>query len=889
MEDLDVDAERTDVSHHHATGWPHRIARGVFQYRRVLVILWPVVAVILAVNVPALMANLTSMQDEPPRSTRSAVSLAVTKLHFGDIVNVKCETIRLKCIDICTSAATAISRGIILELMDMLKEFDYQHPGVIIYMNSYYDFASMPDEMNPYLAKNRQSLLLQWRWRVPMSVKPAAIDLVDRLMDKMIEINEFQALGSDTPLHASATGAFILRQAMKRTLAKELPVHELTTLPIPLSILASRLGSFKMILFPVISMGICLCIGFGLTYFVSLHMDVCDQAPTMMLMLCVALTLDYSLFTLTRYREELEAGASLQAAIETTIVQVGKVIWLSGIVLTIAYGSMLALPGSFKTFSAGACLMIVTCILIQLTFVPAILALFPALGPPLKSDPSMRADRRSVQEAMPLKDAEDLPTPMDDATPTWELKEDPVEGALRKAQPHMSGCWFQLGGFLTRRPFNIIIPLVVYIAMLPLTIRCMQMKLGHAYELEVPRGRHEWTVAMELQRDFAPEIGTFFPMSIIASAQPHVVAFADAVTPAVLAAASSHDFTLDVRNPEFFKANCAMANTIISGTRGHSFELSPVDIQSASFQGLEGDGEVRCMTYTVSHLARSPLLQRLSAISGGLQELWDTTVSNDSNAMLSVIFFQKDPFSAEAFSLARNIRATLDEQNAKAETSAELPGLTYLMISAASVVMDIIEITSWRLPLAFLFCTTICFIVIAFSFRAALIPIVLFFTVLLPITWAYGAALYVYEDGVLNWLGMPGLMTTGTPAAGLAWVAPMFTLTIMLGLALDYAVFLFERIFEFREEGFGDLESIQLGVSATGPIITAAGAIFAFSFIGMLLGSLPTMNHMGFLLVFSIFNDTLIVRSILVPCVVSISPGLSYWPRVMPKAVHTWL
>lgn len=58
----------------------------------------------------------------------------------------------------------------------------------------------------------------------------------------------------------------------------------------------------------------------------------------------------------------------------------------------------------------------------------------------------------------------------------------------------------------------------------------------------------------------------------------------------------------------------------------------------------------------------------------------------------------------------------------------------------------------------------------------------------------------------------------------------MFTLTIMLGLALDYDVFLFERVWEFREEGFGDNEAVQLGLSATGPTITAAGLIFAFTF-----------------------------------------------------------
>lgn len=71
---------------------------------------------------------------------------------------------------------------------------------------------------------------------------------------------------------------------------------------------------------------------------------------------------------------------------------------------------------------------------------------------------------------------------------------------------------------------------------------------------------------------------------------------------------------------------------------------------------------------------------------------------------------------------------------------------------------------------------------------ARLIPLKLLFTVILPISWAYGAALFVYEDGCLEWTGISGLSPTyitNSGPAGLDWTIPLFTLTIMLGLALD--------------------------------------------------------------------------------------------------------
>ena len=50
----------------------------------------------------------------------------------------------------------------------------------------------------------------------------------------------------------------------------------------------------------------------------------------------------------------------------------------------------------------------------------------------------------------------------------------------------------------------------------------------------------------------------------------------------------------------------------------------------------------------------------------------------------------------------------------------------------------------------------ICFSLIAFWFNAMLVPFKLFITVVVPVTWTYGAAFYVYEDGALSWLGIPG-------------------------------------------------------------------------------------------------------------------------------------
>merc|ERR1719222_85505 len=151
---------------------------------------------------------------------------------------------------------------------------------------------------------------------------------------------------------------------------------------LPFSILAFALRSPRMLLLAMIPMPIEILISFGLVYFLSLKTTVLFYALMMMLMMCTSLSFDYALFMLTRYAEERAAGEDVKSAILTVISQSGRVVVVSGCVLMIAWAAMLGLPNPFKSFCAAANSMILVCVLVQLTFVPSLLAVMPFLGPP---------------------------------------------------------------------------------------------------------------------------------------------------------------------------------------------------------------------------------------------------------------------------------------------------------------------------------------------------------------------------------------------------------------------------------------------------------------------------------------------------------------------------
>lgn len=84
------------------------------------------------------------------------------------------------------------------------------------------------------------------------------------------------------------------------------------------------------------------------------------------------------------------------------------------------------------------------------------------------------------------------------------------------------------------------------------------------------------------------------------------------------------------------------------------------------------------------------------------------------------------------------------------------------------------------------------------------------FQVVVPLAAVFGIAVWVYQFGALNWLpGGPGNNPfTSPPGGGFYWAAPVFTCTIIIGLALDYDVFLFARVVELRKKGYSTLSHI---------------------------------------------------------------------------------
>lgn len=120
---------------------------------------------------------------------------------------------------------------------------------------------------------------------------------------------------------------------------------------------------------------------------------------------------------------------------------------------------------------------------------------------------------------------------------------------------------------------------------------------------------------------------------------------------------------------------------------------------------------------------------------------------------------------------------------------------------------------------------------------------------------------------------------------GLQWFLPVICLPILVGLGLDYDIFLLARIQGERDAGWGDHSAIIRGVELSGPIISWAGAIMAVAFGGLLSASLPLLNQLSFFIVFAVLVDTFIIRTFLVPAVHGVLGSFVWWP--CSKSINT--
>jgi uncharacterized membrane protein YdfJ with MMPL/SSD domain len=174
-----------------------------------------------------------------------------------------------------------------------------------------------------------------------------------------------------------ATGEWTVENDFAHLSQEDLETGELQFgLPAALIILLLVFGAVVAGLVPLALALVAIITALGLTALVGIGFDLSIFTVNMLTGMGLALGIDYSLFVVSRFREERSGGRDKLDAIGATGGTASRAVLFSGIAFVIAMLGLLIIPNTiFRSLAAGAILVGITSVLAALTLLPAVLSL----------------------------------------------------------------------------------------------------------------------------------------------------------------------------------------------------------------------------------------------------------------------------------------------------------------------------------------------------------------------------------------------------------------------------------------------------------------------------------------------------------------------------------
>jgi RND superfamily putative drug exporter len=199
-----------------------------------------------------------------------------------------------------------------------------------------------------------------------------------------------------------------------------------------------------------------------------------------------------------------------------------------------------------------------------------------------------------------------------------------------------------------------------------------------------------------------------------------------------------------------------------------------------------------------------------------------------------------------------------------------LTGVRALVTGDAAYTLDVVDFYAHGMPLVMAFVLTLSFILLLVAFRSIVIPIKAILLNLLSTGAAFGLLVLVFQDGWLH-------EQLGFKPGPIESFIPVFIFTILFGLSMDYHVFILTRIKEARDHGLSSNAAVARGISITSGTVTSAAAIMVVVFAVFVTLELTIIKQLGFGLAVAVFLDATIVRSILLPASMRLLGEWNWW------------
>jgi len=242
--------------------------------------------------------------------------------------------------------------------------------------------------------------------------------------------SELRAKIVSSVLTIQATGYLAISHDFNTILETDLQRAEIVSLPLALVLLLLVFGTVLAAMLPLGVGMLSVVGGIAATFALSHTTDVSQYALNIVTLIGLGVAIDYSLFIVNRFREELARGLGVDDAIARTMATAGRAITFSGLTVAIGLAGMFFYQGTFlASMGYAGGLVVAIAVFYGLTFLPAVLSL---LGP--------RVDSLRISEL-------------------WRrVRGRPVGTAERGP-----GLWHRLAMAVMARPLVVLVPVLAFI------------------------------------------------------------------------------------------------------------------------------------------------------------------------------------------------------------------------------------------------------------------------------------------------------------------------------------------------------------------------------------------------------------------------------------------
>ncbi|SDO48488.1 MMPL family transporter [Lentzea jiangxiensis] len=289
---------------------------------------------------------------------------------------------------------------------------------------------------------------------------------------------------------------------------------------------------------------------------------------------------------------------------------------------------------------------------------------------------------------------------------------------------------------------------------------------------------------------------------------------------------------------------------------------------------IQGTAEPAAVAGHARRISELPGVLRVTSSAGAFVRGHDsgpapagaTLARADSQRLL--VAAEPEPSSAQARELISAIRAL-----------PEPAGTSVVVGGEAALLADSHDAIGGRLPLAIALIAITTFLLLFLFTGSLLQPLRAVAFNVLGLSATIGVLVLVFQEG---WLS-PVLGFTPSPL-NICMLVLMFT--IILGLSMDYELFVVSRIKEAHDQGIDHHSAVILGMSRTGRLVSTAAALIAVSLFAFAISGVSFVQMFGIGAGLAVLLDATLIRGVLMPVGMRLLGRHAWWAPAPMRRLH---